>query len=305
MRDYLRIARLDHWGKNLFMFPGVALAISFHASLNQLPSISIWRLSMGFLGLCLVSSANYTINEWLDREFDRLHPWKNHRPAVREHLNPRLVWIQWGVLALTGLYATAFAGHFAFICNLLLLLMGIVYNVKPLRTKDKTYLDVVSESVNNPLRMALGWYCVTQLEAVPASAFIAFWGGGIFLMALKRHTEMALVRDPTLMAAYRPSFSRWTKPSLLTFAMTGSLVCCSFLGILLAGYRLEYVLLIPLVIGLFQHYLRMALMQDLSAIKPEQLWKQKGLHIWVSIILIAAIVLSFVNFPLLESLAGF
>ena len=34
-----------------------------------------------------------------------------------------------------------------------LLLMGIAYNVPPLRTKDRPYLDVLSESVNNPLRL--------------------------------------------------------------------------------------------------------------------------------------------------------
>ncbi len=287
------------------MLPGAALAASFQMSSSQALTVSFWRLSIGFVGLCLVSSANYTINEWLDRKFDEMHPWKNHRSAVQSDLNPFLVWSQWAILAVVGISATSAAGFAALACNLALLIMGLAYNVKPIRTKDKAYLDVISESVNNPLRMALGWYCVTDVHPVPASAFIAFWGGGIFLMALKRHTEMTLVKDINLMSAYRPSFARWTLPSLLTFSMTGALVCCSFLGILLAGYRLEYMLLIPFVIGLFQHYLKMALLQDISAIAPEKLWKQKGLHVWVSAILIAAIALSFVSIPLLDSLAGF
>lgn len=39
--------------------------------------------------------------------------------------------------------------------------MGCAYNIKPLRTKDVPYLDVLTESVNNPLRL-LGWYRVTS-----------------------------------------------------------------------------------------------------------------------------------------------
>jgi len=38
--------------------------------------------------------------------------------------------------------------------------MGLVYNVPPLRTKDRQYLDVLSESINNPLRFMLGWTAV-------------------------------------------------------------------------------------------------------------------------------------------------
>ena len=34
--------------------------------------------------------------------------------------------------------------------------MGIIYNVKPIRSKDIVFIDVLSESVNNPLRFLLG-----------------------------------------------------------------------------------------------------------------------------------------------------
>ncbi len=39
--------------------------------------------------------------------------------------------------------------------------MGVLYNVKPFRTKDIAYLDVLSESINNAIRLLLGWFFVT------------------------------------------------------------------------------------------------------------------------------------------------
>ena len=50
----------------------------------------------------------------------------------------------------------------------------------PLCTKDKPYLDVISESVNNPLRLAIGWAMVDPATLPPASVILAFWLGGAY-----------------------------------------------------------------------------------------------------------------------------
>ena len=36
--------------------------------------------------------------------------------------------------------------------------MGCLYNIPPIRTKDHAYVDVLSESINNPIRFLVGWY---------------------------------------------------------------------------------------------------------------------------------------------------
>ena len=58
---------------------------------------------MGFVLTCLVASANYTINEWLDAEFDRHHPLKRTRPAARGRWSASHVLIEYVVLAAAGL----------------------------------------------------------------------------------------------------------------------------------------------------------------------------------------------------------
>ena len=61
------------------------------------------------------------------------------------------------VLACLGLGLAGEVGPLFFATSLLFWLSGVVYNVRPLRTKDLPYLDVLSESFNNPLRLMLGW----------------------------------------------------------------------------------------------------------------------------------------------------
>ena len=62
-RSYVRIARIDHWVKNIFMLPGTALALLF----VRAPSADVlWHTGFALVSLCLAASANYTINEFLD-----------------------------------------------------------------------------------------------------------------------------------------------------------------------------------------------------------------------------------------------
>ncbi|MCK5214119.1 MAG: hypothetical protein KAR05_02045 [Candidatus Omnitrophica bacterium] len=73
--------------------------------------------------------------------------------------------------------------------------MGILYNVKPFRTKEKPYVDVLSESLNNPTRLMMGWFMVVDGPLTPLSALIAYWMGGAFLMGVKRFAEYRFIND--------------------------------------------------------------------------------------------------------------
>ena len=77
-----------------------------------------------------------------------------------------------------------------------LLTMGVAYNARPVRSKDRAYLDVLSEAVNNPLRFLLGWFALAPYVLPPLSALLAYWMGGAFLMAIKRYSEYRRDRRP-------------------------------------------------------------------------------------------------------------
>ena len=82
LSDYIAIARPDHWIKHVLIVPGAVFAAI------MAPAGSVDYASLGSrLIVCLIvamalSSANYTINEWLDAPFDAMHPTKRTRPAV-------------------------------------------------------------------------------------------------------------------------------------------------------------------------------------------------------------------------------
>ncbi|MGH7095931.1 MAG: UbiA family prenyltransferase, partial [Stellaceae bacterium] len=138
LRQYVQIARPDHWIKNIFVLPGVA------AALAVAPHGSHWNpvaLLLGLVCVCLIASANYTINEFLDARFDRFHPLKSGRPGAQGLLDGRVVLVQYVVLATGGLAVAAAINEPFHLTSLALLVMGFAYNVPPLRTKDKVYLD--------------------------------------------------------------------------------------------------------------------------------------------------------------------
>jgi len=64
--------------------------------------------------------------------------------------------------------------------------MGIACNVPPFRTKDKVYLDTLSESIHNPLRFLLVWFVVAPMAMPPFSVLLAYWMGGAYLIGAKR-----------------------------------------------------------------------------------------------------------------------
>ena len=156
LKGHIQIARADHWVKNVFVLPGVVVALSMdHAAIH---TFSWVRFLIGMLAICFTTSSNYVINEVLDAPFDRKHPTKCRRPVPSGQVSIPLAYLEWIALFGIGL-ALSWQVSLPFTGTMVVLwVMGCFYNIPPARTKDVPYLDVLSESVNNPLRMLAGWY---------------------------------------------------------------------------------------------------------------------------------------------------
>lgn len=273
LRAHVAIARPDHWFKNVFMLPGAALA----AILSEAPASISWlaTLLVGLLATCLVASANYTINEWLDAEFDRHHPIKKDRPAVSGALKRHLVLAQWLGLAAAGIALGAVVNLEFVLFLVALFVMGVLYNVRPFRTKDRKYLDVVSEAVNNPIRFMLGWSAIDNTVLPPSSILIAYWMGGAFLMSVKRLAEYRFIGDAERAASYRPSFAHYSETSLLASSFFYAVTSAFFLAVFLIKYRIEFLVAMPFLSILFAWYLVIGLREGSRAQTPERLYEEK------------------------------
>jgi decaprenyl-phosphate phosphoribosyltransferase len=300
LSTYIRIARPDHWIKNVFMIPGAGFALAAVPTAEH--SNFLVSFALAALSLCLIASANYTINEYLDSQYDRFHPLKSRRPGAQGLLDPRFVSVQYIALAATGL-AIGFGINllFASAC-IALLVMGIAYNIPPLRLKDRVYVDVISESVNNPIRFLLGWFAVTGDMLPPSSGLLAYWTGGAFLMATKRYSEFRRISDPERAALYRRSFAKYSEQSLLMSAFFYALSSAFFIGVFLIKYRIELVLTFPLFAVLFTWYLAIALKPDSAAQAPEKLYKESAFMGFAVFTFVVAVSLFFIDLPFLQGI---
>ncbi|MNX90247.1 hypothetical protein D3C86_1222900 [compost metagenome] len=192
-----------------------------------------------------------------------------------------------------------------------LFFMGIIYNVKPFRSKDRVFLDVLSESVNNPIRFAAGWFIFTpslgipdtkwDLEWIntfpPVSIIIAYWMGGAFLMATKRFAEYRLIGNPEIAGQYRRSFKFYTENSLLVSMFFYAITSAFFLGIFLIKDRIELLVSFPFFALLFSWYLRIGLLTDSPVQGSEKLYTRKWFMLYLVLFTILLCVLMFVKIP--------
>jgi len=276
------------------MLPGIALAVIFtNAPLADI----IWPSIIGILSVCFTASANYVINEWLDAEFDQHHPVKKNRPSVGGRLQAKYVYLEYCCLIVVSLsLATLLTTEFM-IFSVALLIMGIIYNVKPARTKDRVYIDVLSESINNPLRLLLGWSAVVTGALPPSSALLAYWMGGAFLMAIKRYAEFRFIGDPERAGLYRQSFKIYTEESLLLSSFFYALSSAFFLGIFLIKYKVEFLLSFPLFALLFVWYLHIGRKPHSPTQNPEKLYLERKFMLYIVFLVVATAILFFVEIP--------
>ena len=300
MKKYISIIRVDNWVKNIFIIPGVLMGLIFG---DQLVGIRVFfEIILGIFATCLIASANYVINEWLDRNYDKFHPVKKYRSSVSQDLNPNIIYALYFLLLSAGLAISSLFSLQFFTIQLLLVVMGLMYNVPPFRTKDIAYIDVATESINNPIRFLLGWFLVTASILPPSSVLIAYWAGGGFLMALKRYAEYRKIGDKKLAVQYRRSFRGYSESSLLGSVVFYASLSSFFLGIFLIKYRVEYLLIFPFISLLFTYYFILGLKPDSPVQYPERLYLENKLGLCVILVFTVFVLLTFFDLPIIHFL---
>ena len=68
--------RPKQWAKNVFLFAAIVFSGRFT------DPVALSQVSIGFFSFSMLASAGYVFNDYLDREADKRHPKKMHRPIA-------------------------------------------------------------------------------------------------------------------------------------------------------------------------------------------------------------------------------
>ena len=234
------------------MLPGFFIALfSQEVFKFDLPSFVI-----GLLSLCLVSSSNYVLNELLDAKTDRAHKEKSKRPVATGLVSLNEGLILWGLLAIASFFLSFHLSPSFGLSVAALWIAGCCYNTPPIRLKDIAYADVLSESINSPIRFLAGWFLVLETQLPPLSILIAYWFATAFFLAAKRYAEFGSFASREQATAYRKSFAHYSENMLLIHLVFYITTGAFFGGIFIVRHRPELIVIIPLVASFFAYYLK-------------------------------------------------
>ena len=178
----LAALRPHQWTKNLLVFAGILFAARLGDPTRWLEAITC------FVAYCAASSAGYLVNDIRDRDDDRSHPVKRHRPIASGEL---------GVRTAARLAAVLFASALALAAvldlrSLGLLVLFVAIQLAYTQTlKHIVLVDVLIIAGLFVIRAAAGAVAVD----VPISPWLLLCTGllALFLALGKRRAELVLV----------------------------------------------------------------------------------------------------------------
>jgi decaprenyl-phosphate phosphoribosyltransferase len=100
-RAYLKLARPTQWSKSIFVLVGPLYGMT------QGEVVDWVSVAWAVVAFSLASSGLYVVNDWFDREKDRVHPRKRHRPLASGAVSARAGLVY--AVVLLGLAAGAVA----------------------------------------------------------------------------------------------------------------------------------------------------------------------------------------------------
>lgn len=300
---YIKLLRVDHWVKNALILPGVFFALATPGYVYA--SSDAIFVALGIFVACLASSANYVMNEYVDRDTDAFHPEKKHRPAVQDQVKLGPVLLLYISLVVTSLIIASTLGTLYILTLILYLLMAVIYNIKPIRCKDIRYLDVVIESANNPLRLMLGWTLIQNQTLPPPSLLISFWCLGGFLMGAKRLSEF-LELNKTLskseITGYRKSLGSYTEKTLTRIVLLNGLIAVMFLTVFAIKYKPEYLILVTVILGWIVVFFEKISLSHSVAQAPEKLIGDRSTRIFIGLVGAAYMLSQFTEISVLKTI---
>jgi len=183
----LRTARPRQWMKNIAIYASLVFSgMFFYTPANSLPYAII--VTIAFVIFCFLTSSVYIINDIIDREADRNHPFKKKRPIASGELP---VWFAFSAAMLLLFFVFVASLYMPFFFRAMVAAYLILQLLYVNWTKHIAIFDVVSIASGFLIRIYAGalvvnlhmsvWFLLTVISA------------SLFLAVGKRQSERTLL----------------------------------------------------------------------------------------------------------------
>jgi decaprenyl-phosphate phosphoribosyltransferase len=269
LQIYLRVFRVRHWIKNLFIFiPSFFAGTLFNLDVFQ-------DIFSGFLSLCLIASGIYILNDIRDIEMDRLHPTKKNRPFAANQISKHIGLILMTLLIVVGGSLAYYLNVNFFILILIYLIVNIGYS---LGLKSIPIVDLLIVSSGFIIRI----YCGGILAGVPVTHWLSIM---IFLLSLfivlaKRKDDISLFeKDGTVVRKTSLSYNTDFINSCIT--MIGGVIIVAYVMYsispeITSRWHSDYIFVTTIfVIAGIMRYLQLIFVEEKSGSPLDILYKDK------------------------------
>ena len=201
INSIITLLRVQQWYKNIIIFFGIVFALELVSPAN------IFVTVLGFIALCLITSAGYIRNDILDLQQDKIHPEKCKRPLPSGQITLKKANTIFLIIIGIGLLLSFSLDLLFGVFMIALIINTEIYSRI---TKNIVFLDIFAIGINFVIRAV----CGIVLINTPISPWIIF---GVFCVALflgfmKRKSEITTLKNSA--DRHRKVLSRYTKFSL-------------------------------------------------------------------------------------------
>jgi 4-hydroxybenzoate polyprenyltransferase len=211
MGAFVKSCRPREWTKNVLVFAGIV----FSGHLFE-PDYMLRALA-AFVLFSFTASSIYLLNDLADREKDRAHPKKKHRPIASGALPAGAAVAGIALLALPSFLAGFWLGREFGIALVLYFAINVAYSYK---LKHSVIIDVLIISLGFLIRAVAG---VEALRSIDPAVVLSPWllvctfFASLFLAVAKRRSEILLLESDA--GAHRASLMKYS-PALIDQIMS-------------------------------------------------------------------------------------
>lgn len=182
IKHVLKLLRPAQWYKNLLVFvPIIFSGNLLHANMLLLTFV-------GFMSLCAVSSANYVINDIIDKKRDKKHPEKRKRPIAAGKIK------LWQAIVLTIILLVVSVGLAAPLNINFFYAVAVIFGISliySLLLKKEPFVDIILIGILFVVRAVSGALIIDVAVSPWLIACVFFLA--IFLITGKRHADLHLL----------------------------------------------------------------------------------------------------------------